>query len=655
MDSRKGVFIVLEGSDGSGKATQFSLLRERLKAMGYDTEVFDFPRYEEPSSYFVRQYLNGAYGPASQISPYTASLFYALDRYEAAPAIKDALEAGKIVLANRYVGSNMAHQGSKFHDAAEQRGFFVWEDGLEFSLLGIPRPDINIFLKVPAEISFELIGRKNARNYTDKSHDEHEADIGHLKRSVATFSLLSQLFPKDFKTVECTQNGQLMSIPDINNRIFEVVRPLLPLAPQNGGKEAVVHLDNLSGPAGTKASGVKKAAVDTSELPAEQKDNLELKLEDISLLALDSLLAYPGISLTSKTEGRGHYRLPKLDKKLAADYNSTLNELEQLRKQMKKQPVADSLKRKGLQAALEMTAPMAQLQDVTLSGSAESISGLVNRLATHENQELKWVGQQLKLKADLKLPSTGKTKPPQKAVPAVNDFMTLFMQGSISKRDSETVEPIKLLSASPRNEFDVLADSIYAKSTLPRDEIMLEIETWPYEQKLQALRAVLANDDVAAGQVSYRWDIVADKRSMHHLVLIAKDISVQTPTTKYGYDIPAEVEGSRIEELAVECFSLSNALHDLLKQSSREDLAGYAALAGHKRRWLFTTSLSSLRHQLADQAGESQLLEQMLEQIGLLHPIITDEALAGSVPEKISSHSQKQPARSRQQRAKKRP
>ncbi|HVS79122.1 MAG TPA: hypothetical protein VHD84_02445, partial [Candidatus Saccharimonadales bacterium] len=120
-----GKLIVIEGSDGSGKTTQFNLLAERLKAAGYDVETFNFPRYGKDSSYFVKQYLNGKYGDADQISPYTSSLFYALDRYEAAKDIKKALKNGKLVLIDRYVGSNMAHQGAKFDDPVEQRGFFV--------------------------------------------------------------------------------------------------------------------------------------------------------------------------------------------------------------------------------------------------------------------------------------------------------------------------------------------------------------------------------------------------------------------------------------------------------------------------------------------------------------------------------------------------
>src|SRR5687768_17104536 len=125
---RTGIFIVIEGTDGSGKSTQFKLLVKRLENAGYDVATFKFPQYDEPSSYFIREYLNSKYGTADEVGPYTGSLFYALDRFAAAPKIREALEAGKVVLVDRYTGSNMAHQGTKFHHAEERRGYFIWLD-----------------------------------------------------------------------------------------------------------------------------------------------------------------------------------------------------------------------------------------------------------------------------------------------------------------------------------------------------------------------------------------------------------------------------------------------------------------------------------------------------------------------------------------------
>ena len=147
---KNGLFLVVEGTDGSGKGTQFKLLVDKLTAEGYDVATFDFPQYEQPSSYFVREYLNGNYGTADEVGPYTGSLFYALDRYQAAPAIREALAAGKVVIANRFTGSNMAHQGTKFNHSEERRGYFIWLDNLEFQMLNIPRPDKSIVLRVPA-------------------------------------------------------------------------------------------------------------------------------------------------------------------------------------------------------------------------------------------------------------------------------------------------------------------------------------------------------------------------------------------------------------------------------------------------------------------------------------------------------------------------
>ena len=101
-DEKKGLFVALEGTDGSGKTTQFKKLKDRLEKEGREVEVFDFPQYEQDSSFFVKEYLNGKYGSQQDVGPYTASLFFALDRYQASAKIREALEQGKIVLTNRF-------------------------------------------------------------------------------------------------------------------------------------------------------------------------------------------------------------------------------------------------------------------------------------------------------------------------------------------------------------------------------------------------------------------------------------------------------------------------------------------------------------------------------------------------------------------------
>jgi len=250
---RNGVFLVIEGTDGSGKGTQADLLIKRLQSDGYDVESFDFPQYGQPSSYFVKEYLNGNYGSAQDVGPYTGSLFYALDRYEAATKIQAALDEGKVVIANRYTGSNMGHQGTKFTNREERRGYFIWLDNLEFHMLRIPRPDMNFVLRVPAVIAQKLVDQKEARTYTDKKRDLHEADLSHLERAVEVYDDMCTLFPKDFKRIDCVKDDDLLSIETIHDKLWKSLEALLPAkkAPKDG-QPAAPRVN----PYVTKAEGV---------------------------------------------------------------------------------------------------------------------------------------------------------------------------------------------------------------------------------------------------------------------------------------------------------------------------------------------------------------------------------------------------------------
>lgn len=230
----QGTFIVIEGTDGSGKGTQVKNLVERLEKDGYSVAVFDFPQYDKDSSFFVREYLNGRYGSAEEVGPYTGSLFFSLDRYEAASEIRKALDQGKIVIANRFTGSNMAHQGTKFDNTEQRRGFFVWLDQLEFEMLKIPRPTLSLVLRVPAEIAQTLVDKKPSRSYTANKRDLHEADLLHMQRSVEVYDNLCELFPKDFRALDCTRGGKLLDAAAVHNLVWETLRPLLPASPKEG-------------------------------------------------------------------------------------------------------------------------------------------------------------------------------------------------------------------------------------------------------------------------------------------------------------------------------------------------------------------------------------------------------------------------------------
>lgn len=224
----KGKFIVIEGTDGAGKGEQTLRLVKRIKNSGKDIVPFDFPRYNEPSSWFVNQFLNGRFGSIQEVSPKTASLFFALDRYAAAPEIRAAINSGSIAVSNRYVASNLGHHGAKIDDADERHHYFEWNYDLEYVINGIPKPDLNIILHVPAEVAQQLVDKKMERQYLEgKKRDLHEADIAHLKRAEETYLQMAELFPNDFTVVECFDSGRLLSIEEVHEKVWVIAKKVL--------------------------------------------------------------------------------------------------------------------------------------------------------------------------------------------------------------------------------------------------------------------------------------------------------------------------------------------------------------------------------------------------------------------------------------------
>jgi len=223
-----GKLIVIDGTDGSGKATQTALLANRLKHAGFEVEIADFPQYGHKSAGLVEEYLNGKYGRGEKVSPYISSIFYAADRYDASFEIKKWLNQGKIVISNRYVTANMGHQGSKIENPLERKHFFEWLNKLEYELFSIPKPDLNIILNVEPEIAQGLIDQKGFREYLNggKKRDIHEADIEHLENASKVYLEMAASF-SDFELIECTRNKEIISKEEINWLIWEKVSNLL--------------------------------------------------------------------------------------------------------------------------------------------------------------------------------------------------------------------------------------------------------------------------------------------------------------------------------------------------------------------------------------------------------------------------------------------
>jgi dTMP kinase len=222
--TERGLFLVLEGGDGTGKGTQTELLNARLIDSGQEVEKFDFPQYGTPSAHFVERYLNGDYGPASKVGPYRASVFYALDRFEAGERIERSLAVGRTVLSNRYVASNLAHQGCQL-PSDKREAYFEWNTHFEYEILQVPKPALNIVLYIKPELAQELIDRKADREYTKgKKRDMLEADLDHLRNAAAVYEQLCLLFPEFYVRIDCmNDDGTIRAIEEVHELIWAVV------------------------------------------------------------------------------------------------------------------------------------------------------------------------------------------------------------------------------------------------------------------------------------------------------------------------------------------------------------------------------------------------------------------------------------------------
>ena len=221
----KGKIIVIEGTDCSGKETQSKLLEEKLKNEGNKVLRISFPVYDSPTgkiiggAYLGKKEIGETYfkeGPIN-VDPKVISMYYAADRLYNMKDINKYIDDGYYIILDRYTTSNLAHQGSKIIDKDERFIMYDWIDKLEYWLLGLPKPDITIFLHVPYNIVKQL---KENRN----SLDEHEKDEDYIKRSIDAYIELSELY--HWNKIECVKDNKLRSIEDINKEIIDIIKKM---------------------------------------------------------------------------------------------------------------------------------------------------------------------------------------------------------------------------------------------------------------------------------------------------------------------------------------------------------------------------------------------------------------------------------------------
>ena len=222
----KGHLIIIEGGDGSGKATQTELLRRRLAEDGQSVKAVSYPDYDSESSALVKMYLRGDFGTdADTINPYAASAFYAVDRiasYEL--KWKRFFKAGGIVLADRYTTSNMLYQMIKIPGKADQDAYLDWLWDFEFKKLGLPEPDAVILLDVPLEVTERLMSERTGKT-GGTTGDIHEKDREFLRKCHAAYVGLAAKY--GWYKVDCTREGVLRSPRAIHEDVYALVKGLI--------------------------------------------------------------------------------------------------------------------------------------------------------------------------------------------------------------------------------------------------------------------------------------------------------------------------------------------------------------------------------------------------------------------------------------------
>lgn len=218
---QKGKLIVIDGTDGSGKATQVKLLAEYLRSKGHRVKAIDFPCYEENfMGEFIGECLHGKHGDFLAIDPHIVSVLYAADRFESKRTLEKWLKAGYIVLADRYVSANQIHQGGKIPNAKDRAKFLQWLDVLEFGVFGLPKPDCVIYLDVPLTVAKKLL------NQDGKKLDLAETDRRYQENSRKSAQWLSRV-SSQWKRLVCVNRGQMKMREDIHQEIITLLQGII--------------------------------------------------------------------------------------------------------------------------------------------------------------------------------------------------------------------------------------------------------------------------------------------------------------------------------------------------------------------------------------------------------------------------------------------
>jgi dTMP kinase len=230
MKKKKGKLIVIDGTDGSGKATQVELLTKRLQKDGCIVKNVDFPEYYENFfGKFIGHCLSEQYYNFIKVHPKIASVLYAADRFESKDKMNEWISKGYVVIANRYVSANQIHQGGKIKSPKKRQAFIEWLDEMEYGVFKIPKPDVVFYLALPIDIVKKLIherNKKSKRTYLGNKKDVHEKDVDFLANSRKSALWLAKT-QSNYVKIECAKKDEILPREIIHEMIYEKVKKII--------------------------------------------------------------------------------------------------------------------------------------------------------------------------------------------------------------------------------------------------------------------------------------------------------------------------------------------------------------------------------------------------------------------------------------------
>jgi len=553
-NKERGKFFVFEGIDGCGKSTQTKLLAEYFRNKGYEVERIDFPQHGERSSAMVDDYLTGKYGTSEEVGPKIASIFYATDRYDASFKIKKWLAEGKIVVSDRYLVSNIGHQGGKIKDKQEWKDYVNWLYNLEYEIFKIPKPDHTFILKTSTEFSLKLV---DSITDTEKletkekylgggKQDIHEKNKSHLENALSSYLMVAKEFPNDFKVIECLENGGLLPAVIINQKIIKIVEDLPAQAKDNkhmSTERRIYALPNNLMPevkavtfakCSRSADAFDKIAAElTEEKSAEFNEKwvvgfghssiaehavISLAIENVSNIATKAI---EDSRLASFTEKSSRYQIFNKDKlympedimnsELKETYLDAVNSLMDAYEQMTPK-MMEFVKQKYPKPAdqdeklynmiskaracdnLRYLLPSAVLTNLGMTINTRELENLIKKLLSHPMKEMQDIGREMKEKAMEAVPTLIKFANKNNYIFETKKQLKNIADWELG-RDSGNNQAVTIVNYD-RDALDKLITGIlYPYSDLSYEEISKKVKNLSEDKKEKIIDETLKRRD----------------------------------------------------------------------------------------------------------------------------------------------------------------